>query len=82
MRFLPKWDNTLLDRTTLLPDEYRAAVVRSNADVEQTFLVDGLVAGVWRFKDGRVTTAPFAPLPRTARRDLENEAARLAEFLR
>jgi hypothetical protein len=82
VRFLPKWDNTLLDRRTLLPEEYRAAVVRSNADVEQTFLVDGLVAGVWRFKDGRVTTKPFAPLPSTSRRELEDEAARLAEFLR
>ncbi|MDQ2909730.1 MAG: winged helix DNA-binding domain-containing protein [Actinomycetota bacterium] len=82
VRFLPKWDNTLLDRRTLLPDEYRAAVVRSNADVEQTFLVDGLVAGVWRFKDGRVTTEPFAPLPRTPRRELEDEAGRLAAWLR
>jgi hypothetical protein len=82
VRFLPKWDNTLLDRRTLLPDHYRAAVLRSNADVEQTFLVDGLVAGVWRFKDGRVTTKPFAPLPHTARRELDDEADRLAEFLR
>jgi hypothetical protein len=82
VRFLPKWDNTLLDRTRLLPEEYRGAVVRSNADVEQTFLVDGLVAGTWRFKDERLTTAPFAPLPREARRELQEEAARLATWLR
>jgi Winged helix DNA-binding domain len=82
VRFLPKWDNTLLDRRTLLPDEYRAAIVRSNADVEQTFLVDGLVAGIWRYEDGRVTTRPFEPLPRPVRREVEDEAARLAEFLR
>jgi len=82
VRFLPKWDNTLLDRRTLLPEEYRGAVVRSNADVEQTFLVDGLVAGVWRFKDGRLTTTPFAPLPRPARRELEDETERLAAWLR
>jgi winged helix DNA-binding protein len=81
-RFLPKWDNTLLDRARLLPEEYRAAVVRSNADVEQTFLVDGLVAGTWRFRDGRLTTAPFAPLPRAAKRELEDEAARLEAWLR
>jgi hypothetical protein len=81
-RFLPKWDNTLLDRARLLPEEYRAAVVRSNADVEQTFLVDGLVAGTWRFRDGRLTTAPFAPLPRVVRRELEDEAARLEAWLR
>jgi hypothetical protein len=71
VRFLPKWDNTLLDRTRLLPEEYRDAVLRSNADVEQTFLVDGLVAGTWRFKDERLTTSPFAPLPREARRELQ-----------
>jgi hypothetical protein len=82
VRFLPKWDNTLLDRPTLLPDEYRPAVVRSNTDVEQTFLVDGLVAGVWRFKDGRVETQSFAPLPPAARHELEDEARRLAAWLR
>jgi hypothetical protein len=82
VRFLPKWDNTLLDRTRLLPEEYRAAVVRTNADVEQTFLVDGLVAGTWRFSDGRLTTAPFTPLPRATRRELDEEAARLEAWLR
>jgi hypothetical protein len=81
VRFLPKWDNTLLDRTRLLPEEYRAAVVRSNADVEQTFLVDGLVAGTWRFKDGRLATTPFAPLPRRVRRELDDESALLAAWL-
>jgi hypothetical protein len=82
VRFLPKWDNTLLDRGTLLPDEYRPAIMSSNTDVEQTFLVDGLVAGTWRLEDGRVATRPFQPLPRTVRREIEDEAARLAEFLR
>jgi hypothetical protein len=56
--------------------------VRSNADVEQTFVGDGLVAGTWRLKDGRVETEAFAPLPRSARRGLEDEAARLEEWLR
>jgi hypothetical protein len=82
VRFLPKWDNTLLDRARLLPMEYRDAVVRTNADVEQTFLVDGLVAGTWRFRDRRLTTMPFAPLPRAARRELEDEAAHLEAWLR
>ena len=81
VRFLPKWDNTLLDRTRFLPAEYRDAVVRSNADVEQTFLVDGLVAGTWRFKNGRMATTPFAPLPRQVRRELDEESARLATWL-
>jgi len=85
VRFLPKWDNVLLafaDRTRVLPEEYRRTVIGSNGDVAQTFLVDGLVAGTWRFKDERLTTTLFAPLPREARRELQDEAARLATWLR
>ena len=85
VRFLPKWDNVLLafaDRTRVLPEEYRKAVIAKNGDVAQTFLVDGLVAGTWRLERGKVVTEPFAPLPRAARRELEDEASALAEFLR
>ena len=64
VRFLPKFDNVLLDRRRVLPEEYRKVVVRKNADVQPTFTVDGLVAGIWSFKAGRVATEPFAPLPR------------------
>jgi hypothetical protein len=83
IRFLPKWDNLLLgfaDRTRVLPEEYRKAVIAKNGDVAQTFLVDGVVAGRWRQENGKVALEPFAPLPRTARRELEDEAARLARF--
>jgi hypothetical protein len=85
VRFLPKWDNVLLawaDRKRVLPDEYRKTVIRMNGDVAQTFLVDGFVAGLWREEDGRVVTEPFAPLPRAARLEVEEEAARLEAFLR
>ena len=82
VRFLPKFDNVLLDRRRVLPEEFRKVVVRKNADVQPTFTVDGLVAGIWSFKAGRVTTEPFAPLPRAARRELEDEAGRLAAWLR
>jgi hypothetical protein len=40
------------------------------------------VAGLWSIEDGRVRLAPFARLPRGARRELEVEAARLEMFLR
>jgi hypothetical protein len=86
VRFLPKWDNTLLahaDRRRVLPEELRKAVIAKNGDVTQTFLVDGLVAGSWSAdKRGKVATAPFAPLPRVARREVEDEAARLEAWLR
>jgi len=81
VRFLPKFDNVLLDRQRVLPDEYRKLVVRKNADVQPTFIVDGLVAGVWRTERKRIVTEPFAPLPRTVRRELDDEAGRLEGWL-
>jgi hypothetical protein len=84
VRFLPKWDNVLLawaDRTRVLPEPYRKQVIRMNGDVAQTFLVDGFVAGTWRAEDGRVVVEPFAKLPRTVQRELEDEAERLEAFL-
>jgi hypothetical protein len=82
VRFLPKFDNVLIDRERILPQEYLKLVVRKNADVQPTFTVDGYVAGVWRTEKGRVVTEPFAPLPREARRELEEERSRLEAWLR
>ena len=84
-RLLPRWEELLLahkDRTRVLPDEHRKTVIHVNGDVQQTFLVDGTVAGLWRVEGERIALEPFAPLPRTARRELEDEAARLAAWLR
>ena len=84
VRFLPKWDNVLLswaDRTRVLPEQYRKTVIRMNGDVAPTFLVDGFVAGTWRFESGRVVLEPFSRLPPRARRELEEESGRLAAFL-
>jgi hypothetical protein len=83
VRFLPKFDNVLLsfaDRTRVLPEELRKTVI-TGGDVLQTFLVDGIVAGTWRVERGRVMIDPLAPLPRAARRALDDEAARLTAFL-
>jgi hypothetical protein len=84
VRFLPKWDNVLLafaDRTRVLPEEHRKTVIGMNGDVAQTFLVDGFVAGTWRVEDGRVAVDPFGPLTRAVKREVEEEATRLEEFL-
>jgi hypothetical protein len=84
VRFLPKWDNVLLawaDRTRVLPEQYRKAVIRMNGDVAQTFLVDGFVAGIWRIENGRVMLEPFATLSRSVRGELADEAGRLEAFL-
>jgi hypothetical protein len=86
VRFLPKWDNTLLahaDRTRVLPEDLRKTVIGKNGDVTQTFLVDGVVAGSWAAdKKGKIALTPYAPLPRVARREVEDEAARLEAWLR
>jgi hypothetical protein len=84
VRFLPKWDNVLLawaDRTRVLPEKHRKTVIRVNGDVAQTFLVDGMVAGMWHEEDGRVVIEPFARLARSIRLEVEEEAARLEAFL-
>jgi hypothetical protein len=84
-RLLPRWDELLLahaDRTRVLPEEYRKTVIRKNGDVLQTFLVDGFVAGLWREERGRIVLEPFKPILRTARRELEDEARRLEDWLR
>jgi Winged helix DNA-binding domain len=84
-RLLPRWEELLLahkDRTRILPDEYRSQVIGVNGDVRQAILVDGFVAGYWQQDGDRVLLHPFAPLPRDARRELEDEAAQLASWLR
>jgi hypothetical protein len=84
VRFLPKWDNVLLafaDRSRVLPEPYRRIVIKANGDVAQTFLVDGFVAGTWRFEGGRVVTEPFEPLDTRLKREVAEEADRLATFL-
>jgi hypothetical protein len=83
VRFLPRFDNLLLshkDRTRVLADEFRGAVI-DGGWVKSTFLVNGLVAGVWEADGARVRVEPFAPLPRTVHRDVEDEAARLEGWL-
>lgn len=85
VRFLPKWDNVLLgfaDRRRMLSDEHRRSVVMRNGDVAQTFLVDGIVAGLWRRQDERVVLEPLVPIRRSARSELGDEARRLEAFLR
>jgi hypothetical protein len=81
-RFLPVWDATMLvhaRRTGILPEEYRPLVfnVKTPHSVN-TFLVDGRVAGTWRYEGGRVKVESFEGVPRNARRELDDEARRLA----
>jgi hypothetical protein len=81
-RLLPVWDATLLvhaRRTGVLPEEHRPRVFNTRTPQSvNTFLVDGEVAGTWREEKGRVTIEPFGRLDRSLRRELDQEAERLA----
>ena len=81
-RFLPTWDATLLvhaRRTGILREEHRPVVFDTkNPPSVSTFLVDGVVAGTWRYERGRIALEPFGRLARDARRQLADEGERLA----
>lgn len=85
-RFLPVWDATLLvhaRRTGILPEEYRPLIFNTKTPHSfHTFLVDGKVAGTWRYEESTVALSPFEGVPRAVRRELHDEARRLAAFHR
>jgi Winged helix DNA-binding domain len=86
VRFLPTWDATLLvhaRRTGILPEEHRPKVFNTRTPQSvPTFLVDGRVAGTWTYEKGKVKTKPFGKLDASAKRELREEAERLAELHR
>jgi Winged helix DNA-binding domain len=81
-RYLPTWDATLLAharRTGILPERHRLKVFNTKMPQSvPTFLVDGVVAGIWRYDGGRVRLEPFEALAPSTRRELTQEAKRLA----
>jgi Winged helix DNA-binding domain len=83
-RFIPTWDASLLvhcRRAQILPEEHRSKVfsIKTPQSVP-TFLVDGQVAGSWRFEKGRVAIQPFRRLAAAERRAVDAEAKRLTAF--
>jgi hypothetical protein len=85
VRFLGNWDPMLLvhaRRTGVLPERFRPILFNTKTPQSMpTFLVDGRVAGSWRYADGRVVMTPFEPLPADAGGAVEAEAERLAAFM-
>ncbi|MFL5871624.1 MAG: winged helix DNA-binding domain-containing protein [Solirubrobacterales bacterium] len=84
VRFLPTWDATLLvhaRRTQILAEEDRPKVFNPRTPQSvSTFIVDGQVAGTWKFVRGSIRVEPFRKLDRAAQRELDAEAERLAGF--
>ncbi len=87
-RFLPEFDNLILshvDRTRVIPDDYRKAIASKNGMVPATFLIDGFVRGTWKVVRDRgkatLRIAPFEYLPKRDREALSEEGGRLLRFM-
>jgi hypothetical protein len=87
-RFIARFDAAILghdstERTRILPAAYKKQVIFS-AEVWQTFLVDGFVAGRYRLastkKEALLTLEPFKPLRRADKAALVEEGERLVRF--
>jgi hypothetical protein len=86
-RLLAEFDSVLLahaDRTRIVPDEHRGALVSRNLRVPAVFLVDGFMAGTWRVdrtkKTATLTLTPLTKLTKRDRADLTAEAEALLAF--
>jgi hypothetical protein len=88
VRFLPKWDSSLLayappERTRILPEKYRSTVIGKNGDVVPTVLVDGFVSATWDVGAKRdLTIKPLRRLTKEERVQIDDEGERLVEFFR
>ena len=88
VRFLPEFDNLVLaydDRSRVIADAHRPLVTTKNLRVRATFLVDGVVAGIWTIAVKRrvatVTLEPFAgKLSKRVVKELTAEGEALARF--
>jgi hypothetical protein len=87
VRFLPKWDSSILayappERARILPEKFRSTVIRKNGDVLPTVLVDGFITATWSAdRKYRVQIEPLRRLTRAERAAISEESDRLAEFL-
>jgi hypothetical protein len=84
VRFLPHWDANLLvhaRRTGLLPEAHRPRVfsIRNPFSVG-VYLVDGVVAGAWSVRDGRIELEPYEELRTKDQRAVDIERESLEAF--
>jgi hypothetical protein len=83
-RLMAMWDSTLLayaDRGRIIPEDYRAFVIRRNGDVLPALLVDGYVAGVWRAVEDGIEVTAFHKLSAAVWRGVRAEATALIALL-
>lgn len=79
VRFVAAFDNAVLghrDRTRILPEDVRRAVMPGYSMVHATVLVGGFVAATWELADGDVVVHALRPLTRTERGEVLEEGHR------
>jgi hypothetical protein len=84
VRLLGIYDNVWLstaNRDHIVPVEVRARWSGTNGGVGHTIFVDGLMAGLWWCRDGRVVTDVFRTLSRAEQSDLDAEVHRTEMLL-
>jgi hypothetical protein len=84
VRLLGSYDNVWLshaDRDHIVPVEMRSRWAGTNGGVGSTVFVDGFMAGLWWYREGRVELDVFRPLSRTEQAELDDEVDRMQAFL-
>jgi hypothetical protein len=84
VRLVAAFDDVLLghrDRTRVLPEEHRPAVMPGWSMVHATVLVDGFVAATWELEDDGVVVHPLRPLTSGEADDVAAEATRALRFM-
>lgn len=83
VRLLAPFDNLVLsheDRRRVVADHHRPLISTANGLFASTFLVDGMVSGMWKLEQAKVggkatvSFQPFVRLDKTVRHELEVEA--------
>ena len=81
-RFLPAWDATLLvhaRRALIIREEDRPRIFNTKLPQSlPTYLIDGTVAGTWRYENGRIALDPWDEHDESG---VEEEAGALAQYL-
>lgn len=85
VRLLGVYDNLWLshaDRTVVMPDQARTRWMAVNGGAACTVFVDGFMAGLWTWREGRVELDVPAVLSRSQRAELDEEVQRVTELMR
>jgi hypothetical protein len=85
VRLLGAYDNVWLshdDRARIVPEDARGRWAGTNGGVGSTVFVDGFMAGLWWWRDGRVVLDLFRRLSRSERHELDEEVERITILLR